>query len=67
MVSDPSFFDSVYKIAVEGVLAVIATPSPAAPWAKGTVDVTVNDGRLTISNAPGAVNNKICFVEISKN
>lgn len=27
--------------------------------------VTVNDGRLTISNAPGSVNNKLCFVEIT--
>jgi hypothetical protein len=27
--------------------------------------VTVSDGRLTISNAAGASNNKLCFVEIS--
>jgi hypothetical protein len=27
--------------------------------------VTVADGRLTITNAAGASNNKICFVEIT--
>lgn len=62
---DPSFFDSVYKINVEGVLAVDATPNAGALWFERTVDVTVNDGRLTISNAPGSVNNKVCFVEIT--
>jgi hypothetical protein len=28
--------------------------------------VTVSDGRLTISNASGSVNNKLAFVEIVK-
>jgi hypothetical protein len=28
--------------------------------------VSVIDGRVTVSNAAGASNNKICFVEISR-
>jgi hypothetical protein len=31
-----------------------------------TVTVTQADGRLTVANASGAVNNKICFLEIYK-
>lgn len=61
---DPGYFDSFYKIDVEGVLAVNAAPSSATRWREGTVTVTVTDGRLTITNAAGAANNKICFVEI---
>lgn len=63
---DPSNYDSVYKINVEGVLAVDGTPTSTAPWIDRTVTVTVSDGRLTISNATGASNNKICFLEISR-
>ena len=33
-------------------------PEPASP-------ITVKDGRLTVKNARGARNNKICFIEIS--
>lgn len=62
---DPGFFDSVYRINVEGVMAIDGTPDPGTLWFDGAVDVTVNDGRLTISNAPGSVNNKLCFVEIT--
>lgn len=62
---DPSYFDSVYNLNVEGVLTVNATPTATAKWFEGTRTVAVSDGRLTISNAAGAANNKICFVEIS--
>jgi len=62
---DPSFFDSVYRVNVEGVLSVSATPTAIAKWFESTKTVTVADGRLTITNAAGAANNKICFVEIS--
>ena len=34
-------------------------------WVEGFGTVTVNDGRLTVGNAAGAVNNKIAFIEIS--
>lgn len=62
---DPSYTDSVYRINVEGVLTASGTPTSAARWVEGTKTVTVTDGRLTISNAGGAVNNKIAFVEIA--
>src|SRR5262249_47308338 len=58
--------DAVYKINVEGVLAVNSGTAPAAgQFFTGTVTVTVTDGRLTVSNAAGAQNNKINFIEIT--
>jgi glucose/arabinose dehydrogenase len=62
---DPEKFDSVYRINVEGVLAVSGTPTSSQRWVEGTVTVTVTDGRLTVSNAAGAQNNKIAFLEIN--
>ncbi len=62
---DPSYFDSTFRINVEGILTVNKTPTSTSRWAEGTQTVSVNDGRLTISNAEGASNNKICFVEIN--
>ncbi len=61
---DPSYNDSVYKINVEGVLTVNGTPTSAKRFVEGTQQVNVTDGKLTISNAAGAVNNKIAFLEI---
>jgi hypothetical protein len=63
---DPQYFDSVYKINVEGQLTVNGTPSSGNRFITGTRTVTVSDGRLTISNASGSVNNKIAFVEVVK-
>ena len=62
---DASYFDSVYRLNVEGVLTVNATPTAAQKWTEGTQTVSVGDGKLTISSATGSSNNKICFVEIS--
>ena len=67
---DANNLDSVFKINVEGVLLVNGTPS-ATPFSAHWVDsgyqtVTVSDGRLTVSNASGAANNKICFIEIAQ-
>jgi hypothetical protein len=61
---DASAIDSVYGITVEGMVAVAGTPTVATHWLDGTVRVTVNDGRLTIGSMVGAVNNKLCFVDI---
>ncbi len=67
---DPDNIDSVFKINVEGVLVVDGTPSASpflAHWVdSGYRDVTVTDGRLTVSNATGSSNNKICFIEIAQ-
>jgi hypothetical protein len=54
----------VYKIDAEGVLTVNGTPTSGNRWVEGTQTVQVTDGRLTITNAVGASNNKICFVEV---
>lgn len=61
---DPDFFDSVYKVNVEGVLTINGTPTIDNRFFEATRTVSVSDGRLTISNASGAVNNKLNFVEI---
>ena len=64
---DPSFFGNHMVIAAEGVVIVDGTTSSTNPWLDQTQTVTVNDGRLTISNVAGADGgNKICFIEISQ-
>ncbi|MEA2711981.1 MAG: hypothetical protein QOF78_4582, partial [Phycisphaerales bacterium] len=61
---DPNYFDSVYKFNVEGLLTVNGTPSSGSRFVEGMRTVTVTDGKLTITNASGSVNNKIAFVEV---
>lgn len=61
---DPKNVDSVYKMNLEGQLALSGTPANRVRWFERTVNVQVSDGRLTLSNAVGAVNNKIAFLEI---
>ena len=63
---DPAYYDSVHRISAEGVLVVNGAPSSAVRWVDGTATVMVSDGRLTIGNYSGASNNKICFVEITR-
>lgn len=63
---DASYYNSVYKLAAEGVLVVNGTPSRTTRWLEGVTTVMVNDGRLTITNASGASNNKLNFIEITK-
>ena len=63
---DAQHFDSVFRTSVEGVLTVNGTPTSATRWVEGTATVTVSDGRLTVRSAAGASNNKICFVEITR-
>ncbi|PYJ97189.1 MAG: hypothetical protein DME23_16805 [Verrucomicrobia bacterium] len=62
---DSDYYDSVFRINVEGVLTVSGTPTSSTHWFSGTKTVTVSDGRLTVSNATGGSNNKICFIEIT--
>jgi hypothetical protein len=62
---DPTATDSVFKINVNGVLVVNGTPTAAQPWVEGTATVTVSNGLLVVSNAPGAKNNKINFIDIT--
>jgi glucose/arabinose dehydrogenase len=62
---DPSYYDSIYRIAAEGVLVVSGTPASGSRWVEGRAAVTVADGRLTVTNAAGSSNNKVCFIEIT--
>src|SRR5207244_779141 len=62
---DPDNYDSVFRINVEGVLTVSGTPTSSTRWFSGTRTVTVSDGRLSVSNATGGCNTKICFIEIT--
>jgi uncharacterized delta-60 repeat protein len=61
---DPSFTDSVYQMNLEGQLALSGTPTGDIRWFRRTINVQVSDGRLTLSNAAGALNNKIAFLDI---
>lgn len=63
---DPSFIDSVYVVAIEGVEALRATPITASRWAEGTATVEVVDGKLTMTSGIGARNNKVCFIEVDR-
>jgi len=62
---DPSYYDSVYRVAAEGVVVVNGTPTSAVRWVEGSATVTVADGRLTLTSAAGSSNNKLCFIEIT--
>jgi hypothetical protein len=62
---DAGQFDSVYRINVEGVPTVSGTPNSSTRWFSGSSTVTVSDGRLTVSNGPGAIDNKICFIDVA--
>ncbi len=63
---DASYYDSVYRIAAEGLVVVSGTPTSTSRWVEGWGTVTVADGRLTLTNAAGASNNKICFIELTR-
>ncbi|MCC5848088.1 MAG: fibronectin type III domain-containing protein [Verrucomicrobia bacterium] len=61
---DPSHDDSVYAINAEETRVVEGTPDANIRWFEGEEIVSVGDGRLIISNASNAQNNKIAFLEI---
>jgi glucose/arabinose dehydrogenase len=63
---DANYYDGTWRIAVEGVLTLSGSPTSASRWIEGSSTVTVSDGRLTLTNASGSVNNKICFVVITR-
>ena len=45
-------------------LTVNGRPTTSARWVEGTSSVAVLDGALTVRSATGAVNNKLCFIDI---
>jgi hypothetical protein len=62
---DATATDSVFRLDLEGVTVIDGAPTDSQRWLDNTVTVTVSDGRLTLSNASGAQNNKVNFIEIS--
>jgi hypothetical protein len=73
---DPSSTNSVYKINVGGTLsggtvtcgtlAINGTPTSTNLWFSNTVTATVTGGVLYVSNATGAINNKIDEIDVSQ-
>jgi hypothetical protein len=62
---DPDNFNSVYRINAETTQVINFTPKSNSRWKDSSSNVNLSDGRLTVSNGNGAVNNKICFLEIT--
>jgi hypothetical protein len=62
---DATAVDSYYRINVESTLAINQRASSSNRWVDRTVTVTVLDGRLNVSNATSASNNKVCFIDIT--
>ena len=61
---DACCIDSLYRINVEDIVAIDNQPTNNQRWFESKGVVEVKDGRLTVSNAVGARNNKINFIEI---
>src|SRR4051794_20666257 len=54
-----------YAIDVEGTPALRGDASAQQPWVEGAVDVTVSDGRLTVSSPAGIKKNRLNFLDIT--
>ena len=63
---DPKKTSGVFKINVNGVLAIHGKPTKSAHWVENTVTVVVTGGKITVAGARGAVQNKINFIEITR-
>jgi hypothetical protein len=57
--------NSVFTYNVEGRSIVNGVPTSTVRWFTGSNTVSVTDGRLTVTNGPGALANKLSFIEIS--
>jgi glucose/arabinose dehydrogenase/regulation of enolase protein 1 (concanavalin A-like superfamily) len=62
---DPSNFDGYYHLLAEGVTLVDAAPSADQLWIEAVANITVADGRLTLSPGLRGVNTKISFLELA--
>jgi regulation of enolase protein 1 (concanavalin A-like superfamily) len=63
---DPDYTDSNHQIAAEGQLVVSENSSSTGNrFGEGTRQITVTDGKLTISPASGSVNAKIDYIIIT--
>ncbi len=63
---DPDYTDSYYHVLAEGTtLAQGNAQGSGRRFIDQRARVLVADGRLTLTNGPGAYRNKICFIEIA--
>jgi ABC-type transport system involved in multi-copper enzyme maturation permease subunit len=62
---DAANFDQTNNVDIEGIQLLDPSPSRIGFDAYENVTVMVHDGKLTIRSAPGAMNAKVCFVEIT--
>lgn len=62
---DPNSTSAAYRILAEDTLALDGAPSADHRWVESLNTVVVTDGRLTLRNGAGAVNNALAFVELS--
>jgi len=63
---DASYSDSNFQILGEGTTIVQGNADTTGThWFEGTAQITVADGRLTLTNGAGSYRNKICFIEIT--
>lgn len=63
---DPSYFDPVYSLLVEGVQTVSGRATSATRWFEGTKTVSVADGRLTLSTGADSYFTRVCFIEVNQ-
>jgi hypothetical protein len=63
---DATSTDAFYHFLAEGQPIISGRPSTSQLWIGGNKPINVTDGRLTITNGPSAVNNKIAFIEVRK-
>jgi PKD repeat protein len=61
---DPNATTGIYRINAEGASLVNGSPSSTNRWIYGAKTINVTDGRLTLTNASGALSNKICWIDI---
>ena len=66
VVGESDNYNSTYDLQAEGDTIVSGQPSATGRWLENTAIVAVTDGRLSLSNGPTAVNNKVCYVDIAR-
>ncbi|MEI7730345.1 MAG: hypothetical protein WCO56_12280 [Verrucomicrobiota bacterium] len=59
-----SRLSGVYRLDVQGSLAVQGTPEGSNYWVEGTINIKVTNSVLTVSNADGFFNTRLAFLEI---
>ncbi len=63
---DPSEFNSKINFTAEGTTLLFGTTTSSSRFIKGAKTIDVTDGKLTITNGSGAVNNKLLWIIIER-